>query len=127
MKVLPGDYILGVWFVQGPQVNWMCSFRKREGTWQGEYRFRYERIADPVINTPFSDLDEKSWYTIQLKDECSEKELKETTMELAELLAKTWESQVQFVPVGGGADELFAALETQPWAHIKVRPSGVAP
>ncbi len=112
------DYIVGVWYVNGDHTNWMCVAWKSPQGWEGHYRFRYERISDPVINTPWSGLDEKSWYSLSIR-EMSEDELITGLSTVAQEVATMWDSTLQFIPIHGNSDALIKALKDQPWAHMK--------
>lgn len=110
------DYILGVWFVAGSGVDWFCAIWKEDDGWAGHYRFRYEsQISDPVINTPFSGLDEKSWYRLVISERKEDAIVKDIT-DVADEIAQKWDSAVEFVPVRGNGTALLEALDSRPWA-----------
>lgn len=73
MEFHTGDYILGMWFMQNKEGNFMLSVVKRNEEWIGEYRFRYF-----VDKKTFGSKDKKSFYSMKLKGNQKESEIIKT-------------------------------------------------
>ena len=116
---IESDYVLGVWFVPGSNVDWLCVLWREGDEWKGHYRFRYySPIEDPVVNTPFSGLDEKSWYSLSMKGK-TEEMVQQDISAVADRIAREWRSEVDFVPVRGNGAAVIDALRLRRWAFMQ--------
>jgi hypothetical protein len=63
MHVTTDGYYVGLWFLAGPERDWLClvSRDKEDGQFRIDYRFRY--YADPKDEDPFSGRDQKNAYS----------------------------------------------------------------
>ena len=115
----PEDYVVGMWFVPGEEMDWMGCLWVTQGTDTviGRYRFRYYDQEDPG-NDAFSGKDTKRWYSMKGKVE-DLTELEKSLHKAAALVADKQGSDVYFVEVRANGEKAAELLAKQPWAHVK--------
>ena len=113
----PGWYYYSLWFADLPkqkQDSLACLFKNEKGELKTVWRMRY--IKDPE---PWSDKDEKKWWTINHPDdsnpETGRKHLKDVFQVAATLAGGT----IEELKINGDCDKAIEALKNAPWAHMK--------
>tara|TARA_Y100000310_G_C20644506_1_gene795798 strand:- start:1060 stop:1437 length:378 start_codon:yes stop_codon:yes gene_type:complete len=117
MHLTQDTYVHAMFFMECDDFNWMATiFRRGEGPWQGEYRFRYF-----MDNKAHDSEDERSWYEGQAPDSSDEslQGLMEAMRTAGGGMAEHLEVPFEEIPVGGGPERTVEVLSQQPWANVK--------
>ena len=121
IEMKEGCWYLGIWYVNGPDRNWMaCVWQDEEQFWHLRYRFRYDAGTDD----PFDGVDEKNWWSVKSQrphpiKSAKAREMEAATHQVAELTAKKYGSKVEFVEIRGDYEKAMFLLAQQPWSNIK--------
>lgn len=116
-------YIACVFFIANNERDVMGALVKESALdreWLLSYRFRYYAKGTASDTDPFSDEDEKSWYSarkIGTEDELM-KDLRRLVATVV-LTSVPNAHTVEIVPVNGGIEAWHNALKGKSWAHFR--------
>lgn len=116
----PDIHIYGIWFVPGPNQDWMGSLTKKDGEpWQMKYRFRY--YAD---DKAFDSQNRKSGYTVTANDDTDKTRdhIVAGTNKLVEIIEERFQNKADFVLLDCRGDDPKVLFEigSRPWANMKM-------
>lgn len=110
------DYVLGTWFAEKRGYgNYMMTVKRtKDGTWKGEYRFRYY-VDDKV----FGSKDRKSVYEITIDKKTKEEDIVKKMNMLFEAIKVHYTDIHEYIEVKGNVDKFMFLLGMRDWAQIK--------
>jgi hypothetical protein len=118
------SYVLGLWFIQWDECNWMCcAYRDGdEADWKIRYRFRY--FADDRV---FDSDDRRSWYGVTVSSRVLESEMAQKMEAFALLVSIARNAPIERLIVHGSINKLTELARDSPWFHSMLRTTTGAP
>jgi hypothetical protein len=121
IELTDGVYYSAVWFIAGPDRDWMCMTFKAPGQpWSGKCRFRYYKDRAQTHEDS-----EASWMAFkgQVSGHDGEAAIARVTDEVAGMCSAEWggaEIHKVFLKTDSVA-EVLRLLEREPWWHVTER------
>lgn len=117
MELFPDDYILGYWFASNDKNDaWYCIIKRLpDGSWYGEYTFRYSKGTDP-----WDDKDGKSRTAFTGDSSATEGAIIEATNTVFEVIKLKYSAFNDYFLVKGDINKFTDIAKTKDYMHMKM-------
>jgi hypothetical protein len=116
MSVEISERTIGLWFMSlNETTDFLAGLQSMDEGFELRYRFRYYKEE-----SPWSDKDEKHWYTVRIDKSKSKAEAIQATQLVVRLLEEKSGQQCDELLVRNGDTSTFMAeLASKRWAHMR--------
>jgi hypothetical protein len=116
MSVEISERTIGLWFMSlNETTDFLAGLESTEEGFLLQYRFRYYKEE-----SPWSDKDEKHWYTVRIDKSKSKAEAIQSTQIVVQMLEqKSGQQCDELLVKNGDIGAFMRELHSQRWAHMK--------
>ena len=116
MSVEISERTIGLWFMTlNETTDFLAGLQSTDEGFELRYRFRYYKEE-----SPWSDKDEKHWYTVRIDKSKSKAEAIQATQIVVQILEqKSGQQCDELLVKNGDIGAFMRELHSQQWAHMK--------